>query len=306
MAEKKGNIEKIKIGGFREVYLKHLNDQDVSNNKRTRKGLNDLISKLTQNNIESIDKNVFGNYLKLRCLYNFYLEELIIKLEAEGRTIEKILVFESPPESGQHFLTHGGNYYSCFGENEQEFDIEVEKRFNKYYTDLRKQGRTHPLQIVKNEQQQFITRLSTVLSSNIVYIDLFLLPVDFKKPREKWKSAPYFKDVDGKRLTVWIFEWAMENLKKELIKGKINPPFNINCKIAFGTPINTSISIFEYYRNKWFNLDNDIKIDLTIPNSPNSFLKQDLEGTIFPMFKFNVVNSSNQPCRKLVKNAFNL
>jgi hypothetical protein len=296
-----------KIENLKKHYLKHLTDKDVNNNKQKREELNKLISKLSA--IKINDPGEFRNYLNLRCLYNFYLEELIIKLKQESRTIEKILVFESPPESGRHFLTHGGNYYYCFFDQEQKVDEVLLKRFQIYCNNFKQKGRGRPIKKLKEgEQKQFIKRLSTVLSSNIVYIDLFLLPIDLKDARKKWCKHKDFKDENDKRLTVWIFEWAMKNLKEKLNNNGcgIASPFNINCKIAFGTPINTSISIFEYYRDKLFDLDIGIKLDLTIPNSPNSFLKQGLEGTTFPMFKFNIVNSGGSPSRELVKNAFNL
>ncbi|NBP30303.1 MAG: hypothetical protein EBV23_12150, partial [Flavobacteriia bacterium] len=88
-----------------------------------------------------------------------------------------------------------------------------------------------------------------------------------------------------------------------------------NCLIAFGTPLNTSVSIYEHFADKMFLIDTYTKpnkvenhIDLTQLNSPVAFRKFENRGrgVVFPMFKSNVIGGSRYPDSKLVKHAFDI
>jgi hypothetical protein len=297
------DAEKIKIERLKNLYLRHLN-VDVGRFV----GVSEIIEILNADRGTLTTQVLLTRHQKFRAIYDFYLSELILKLKkTKENKIEKILVFESPPKSGEHFLTHGGNYYTCFLKNDHlPLNYEQRERLINFIYNNQSLNNFIYNGDLSNDGIIFLNRLQNVLNSNIIYVDLFLLPANFQDARKKWKSDSNFKDYDGKRLTVYIFEWAIENLKRRLKKDKIDYPFSPNCKIVFGTPINTSISIFEYYRNNLFVLDTDVKIDLTIQNSPSRFIIQDLEGTTFPMFKYNIVNYGGSPSKELIKNAFNL
>ena len=130
-----------------------------------------------------------------------------------------------------------------------------------------------------------------------------IIPFPFTSAiRKNWSKDKKY-EINEKKLPVLLLEWAIERFKKKMTKADL---FSSNCKIALGTPLLTSVSIFEYYSDKLFELDNSIKVDLSRINSPMAFKKMECNATIFPLFKSNVVGASKYPEQDLVKNAFNI
>lgn len=245
------------------------------------------------------------NFIKYREIYDFYIIEL--KRKYKSKPVEKILIFESPPSSGNHFLTNKRTdaYYGCFYDKKHpEAHALPDKLINRFvkhaksskflknYIDL-----SSPKNIT-NEGELFLKKLLTVIDSGIVYFDLMLLPLDLDELRLGWKKKLY---LGQKSFTVFLFEWSLIHFKR---KSKLT--YCKNCKIAIGTPPNTSVSIFEYFSDKLFKLDDGIYINLSILNSATTFKILKQRGTIIPLFKYNVCGSSNGPERPLVKNAFDI
>ena len=250
-------------------------------------------------------QEIYKNY---REIYDFYISELHLKYK--NNPVENILIFESPPESGKHFLINKNKndaYYGCFHDKDypeattlpKDLISRFKKRadstiFLKTFIDS-----SNPKSIkITNEGQLFLKKLFTVINSGIVYFDLMLLPIDLDKLRSKWKKKRF---IGKKGFPVFLFEWSFVHFKQ---KSKLT--YCKNCKIAIGTPLNTSVSIFEYYSDKLFKLDNGINFNLSILNSPMTFNVLNQRGTIIPLFKYNVIGSSNGPERPLVKNAFDI
>lgn len=153
--------------------------------------------------------------------------------------------------------------------------------------------------------------------------------------RYKWCYKDKFK-IGGKALPIVLLElgicYVLKNVKKPIIKFP---------KIAIGTPVNTSRSIFEYYadnpmkvliRNSLlpnflsFRIRNELdicefiflteksshtlehyteilSIDISGPNSINGFKKYK-KGLFLPLHKANIISTANSPNGDLLKNAF--
>lgn len=172
-----------------------------------------------------------------------------------------------------------------------------------------------------NEQDELFLNLEKAVTSEIVYIDLILAPIYIDSElRKAWSKNEEFL-FDGKQLPVLLFEWAIEHFKREirvLRKDKTNTKqlVSTNCLIAFGTPLNTSASIYEHFADKMFLIDTygpktqrkENHIDLTQLNSPVAFrkFKNRGRGVVFPMFKSNVIGGNHYPDYRLVKHAFDI
>jgi hypothetical protein len=311
-------MKKPQLKKLHDDYVFHLSQFSLDRiEKETQKRMKIFIERLGAKT--PIDMNSFmKKFKKIRFIYEFYILQLSKKLESNSSKIERIIIFESPPESGNHFLLNGGNYFSCFSDYDNinlqiipnnlfyDFREFIFKECDLNFRELFIEIDEHRFQW-KAEAYDFLRRLTVLLDSNIFYFDLLMLPCSFKKSREQWKKDPNLI-IKDKRIPVLLLEWALifyKNKLEEKLKD-FDSIFSNNCLVAFGTPLNTSISIFEYYVDKLLKINQKIEVDISRINSPTAFKKMNTEGSIFPLFKSNVVSSSNGPSRELVKNAFNL
>ena len=201
--------------------------------------------------------------------------------------------------------------------NVNRFTDDEKKRWVKFYNSLK----TEQFKSIENKKEDLLSNLEKAVTSEIVYIDLILAPIYIDSElRKAWSTKDDFL-FDGKTLPVLLFEWAIEHFKckiRDLRKDKSNPEqlVSTNCLIAFGTPVNTSVSIYEHFVDKMFLIDTygpktqrkENHIDLTQLNSPVAFrkFKNRGQGVVFPMFKSNVIGGSRYPDSMLVKHAFDI
>ena len=170
------------------------------------------------------------------------------------------------------------------------------------------------------EQDELFLNLEKAVTSEIVYIDLILAPIYIDSElRKAWSTKDEFL-FHNKTLPVLLFEWAIEHFKYTIrqLKNELqneNQLLSTNCLIAMGTPLNTSVSIYEHFADKMFLIDTYTKpnkvenhIDLTQLNSPVAFRKFENRGrgVVFPMFKSNVIGGNHYPDYRLVKHAFDI
>jgi hypothetical protein len=170
-------------------------------------------------------------------------------------------------------------------------------------------------------KEDLLSNLEKAVTSEIVYIDLILAPIHIDSElRNVWSTKDKFLFED-KQLPVILFEWAIEHFKREIrdIRGEKSNTKQLvstNCLFAFGTPLNTSVSIYEHFVDKMFLIDTygpktqrkENHIDLTQLNSPVAFrkFKNRGRGVVFPMFKSNVIGGNHYPDYRLVKHAFDI
>lgn len=181
----------------------------------------------------------------------------------------------------------------------------------KYWTSFLNELKTYEL----------LVNLEKAVASEIAYIDLILAPIHIDSElRKAWSSKDEFL-FDDKTLPVLLFEWAIEHFKHAIRvlkkdQQKEQQLLSTNCLIAMGTPLNTSISIYEHFADKMFLIDTYVQksqrkenyIDLTQLNSPVAFRKFENRGrgVLFPMFKSNVIGGNRYPDSMLVKHAFDI
>lgn len=175
---------------------------------------------------------------------------------------------------------------------------------------------------IEYNKENLLSNLEKAVTSEIVYIDLILAPIHIDSElRKAWSTKDEFL-FDNKTLPVILLEWAIEHFKHEIRdirKDGLYPTqlFSTNCLIAMGTPLNTSVSIYEHFVDEMLLIDeyNDPSgkleknyIDLTQLNSPTAFrkFKNRGQGVVFPMFKSNVIGGSRYPDAMLVKHAFDI
>lgn len=259
-------------------------------------------------------------------LYKQYLKE-VVKIK---NTINKIIVYEAPPYTKSnkqisHFFLNGGSYYTQIVEGgirykkipEDEiknflFEFDSEKKMIFKDTDTTNETK------LQDKSKAVLVRMKKFAKTEIVYIDLILMPLYINSEiRKAWASFDSFNfgdECNRKQLPEILFEWSIEHLKHILdeinFERKESKIFSENCLIAIGAPLNTSISIFEYYVDKNYLLEKTGGIenwtDITRLNAPTAYLKTNMKGTTFPLFKSNVIGGNNLPDSALIKNAFNL
>jgi hypothetical protein len=169
---------------------------------------------------------------------------------------------------------------------------------------------------VENEKLSMIQFLAQY---KIGFFDLSMacLPLSDGDIRKNWNKNPEF-NIGDKQLTVILFELSLEHFIEKIEFKIVKHPL-----FAIGTPVNTSAGIFEHYSqnllkvycdnsnsiyfdNKKSDTDQDILlVDLGVTNTTSTFMKRNVKGTTFPLFKSNII-SSGYPNPVLMKNAFNI
>lgn len=273
---------------------------------------------------------LYNLYLKILCKY-FWYSGVGTKRDD---TFDKILIYEAPPfmeapDFIKHFMLNGDKYLTALDVNAKDsfykLSTRCTKRLDKFISNnsgiIYKESRDRKNQWNLSQNKDFKKNLKKVVTSEIVYIDLILAPIYIDSElRKAWSTKDEFLFED-KQLPVILFEWAIEHFKHStrnfrMKNIKENKLFSNNCLVAFGTPINTSVSIYEYFADKMFLIDTygaktprkENHIDLTQLNSSIAFRKFENRGrgVVFPMFKSNVIGGSRYPDSMLVKHAFDI
>ena len=269
------------------------------NNEESQEKESDLINQFYSTSVEydynKFIQKVIDIWSKIHEKYVEYLNELT--------EIDHIIVYEAPPctlegEIAYFLINDQGRYSSalksCFNEESKK-----------------------PIEDVLKDKK-------------VGYFDLIMFPLPlskenkFKKDhiRKFWSSDKQWM-IGGKPLPVVLFELGLINfiLNNKTFSKKIN--------FAFGTPENTSCSIFEHYADNnlviyrkkdslnfagiIFNKptkekDYELIIDYEISKENNRLTHKEMKkkGVLFPLFKANVIDSSGWPNAELMKNAFNI
>ena len=241
-------------------------------------------------------------------------KKLLSDFKSNGKKIKYLLVYEAPPfdKKENYFLfSNGGNY-----------GAPIKDCFDTPDTD-------NPIKDI-------------LLENNVGFFDLIMagIPIaeakisiggNAKSIRYFWSTHEKWK-IGDKQLPIILFELGIFNLIKEGLTFEDRP------LIAIGTPVNTSASIFEFYskqylevykKDKWIMNENEIvtapdfdnvifnnpknadfkeilTVNLSLINTPSTFDIRGTKGEIYPLFKANIIGSSNFPSGNLLKNAFDI
>lgn len=252
---------------------------------------NDLMKELKKNSKELPFTKIIEEILNFRT----NLEDLQKGL----KDIENFISFEAPPFKVNTNIEYNGEYIFS----------KTPIVSNAYYSSIIKSFTT--------EETDFsLTKL--LIENKTGFFDIIPLPLPFDSDlRKKWSTNDNFK-ISGKPLTVHLFEWALIEF---LNKIHIKKTDLSGLKFALGMPTNTSVSILDYYsENKLLISINNNSFEISKKNEGGSNLssiklvngilskagKESLKGMTIPLFKSNVVASSNFPNSELIKLAFNL
>jgi hypothetical protein len=241
-------------------------------------------------------------------------KNLLNKFKQGENKIKYLLVYEAPPfdkDENYFLLSNGGSYGApikdCFDTPDTDKPI-----------------------------------IDILFENNVGFFDLIMagIPIaeakisfegNAKPIRYFWSTNAKWK-IGDKQLPIILFELGIFNLIKEGLTFEDRP------LIAIGTPVNTSASIFEFYskqylevykKETWSIEDNAIVTDcdfdniifntpktpgfkeiltvnLSLINTPSTFEIRGTKGETYPLFKANIIGSSNFPSGNLLKNAFNI
>lgn len=252
---------------------------------------NDLMKKLKKN-LKELPINKIINVI-----LNFQTN--LQDLQEGLNNIKNIISFEAPPFKVNKNIEYNGEY--VFSK-----DPIVS---NAYYSSIKNTFETE-------EADCLLTEL--LIKNETGFFDIIPLPLPFDSDlRKKWSTNDNF-NISGKPLTVHLFEWALIDFLNKINFEKVDIS---DLNFALGMPTNTSVSILDYYSenelkisriNKSFKISekNECGTTLSSIKSVNSIDskvgKNTLKGMTIPLFKSNVVGSSNFPNSELIKLAFNL
>ena len=241
-------------------------------------------------------------------------EELIKKFVKSRKLVKYLIVYEAPPyfytEENYFLNSNGGNYGNpikeCFSNSDKK-DIISEILYDKetIYFDLIMAG------------------------IPIADAEIRITGVPKPKPIRCFWSTDNRWEIGGKQLPIILLELGIFHLFNMGVKFDKRP------FIAIGTPLNTSASLFEHYSKNYLkvyygkkrkkeaikitlkdfdNLEFEANVaykefftaDLSLVNTPSTFEIRGTKGEIYPLFKANIIGSSNFPHANLLKNAFNI
>lgn len=228
--------------------------------------------------------------------------ELIKSLDEELDTVNHLIIYEAPPSKIDITKgTHVGDFI-------------LEKESTSPYKNA----------ICAAFDETSEIDLSDLLKKNKTYFtDIIPVPIPFNPTiRKAWATEEKF-NIDGKQLTVHLFEKAIIEFAIKF-RGKIVK----DLIIAIGMPRNTSAALYDYYSSKVHHVIDyadricivdefpcDIKykylfkIDLTETNvdlATSKIKNQTLKGITLPLFKSCFVDTSGQPNGTLLKIALGL
>jgi hypothetical protein len=131
------------------------------------------------------------------------------------------------------------------------------------------------------------------------FFDVIPMPLPINSDlRNNWATDDKFV-IDGKRIFVHFFEWAIENYKK--IVGFSNEQKH---KIAIGIPLNNAITLYEKYEGEILKFGCHENQNILF-NEPHSIkLANKKVGLWIHPFKNCVISTSNTPNSELMKLAF--
>lgn len=239
-------------------------------------------------------------------------EELIKKFVDNEKLVKYLIVYEAPPYNytkKNYFLNSNGGTYGnpikeCFSNSVKKDNIsEILFEKETIYFDL--------------------------IMAGIPIADAEIGIQGVTKPIRYFWSIDNRWEIGGKQLPIILLELGIFHLFNMGVKFDKRP------FIAIGTPLNTSASLFEHYSKNYlkvyYNESNKKKAkevtlgdfenlkfeangtsiefftaNLSLVNTPSTFEIRGTNGETYPLFKSNIIGSSNYPHANLLKNAFNI
>jgi hypothetical protein len=274
---------KLIVSGL-ENDMKKLKEQSQPLDENTQAVIDDLNTRLLAYESLGPEQKVIQSlkekYINNKKQYDNYCENLRLELLRKNEKINHLVVYEAPPFAGMYIL-------ECSNQKDELAKIST------YWS---------PIKDVLKNYVDTDTPTENMIKNNIGFIDLSLVPLPLKAIREDWSTSEEF-NIGGKQLPVWLFEWAIEYFIL-----KIGNQINSNPHIAIGIPNKTSVSIFDYYSNKYY-INDYVSIDISKTNRRNEkefYEEPVLKRVNLRLHKNNVTTGMGYPNGLLMKLALDL
>lgn len=253
-----------------------------------------FIETIVQDEIKKIINTVWKDQIEL-------IENLCIELNKQSKPVKHLIIYEAPPSKID------------ISNNTHVGDFILNKTSKSPYKNA--------ISTAFKEEESENDLIATLVENNTYFMDIIPVPIPFNPDiRSAWATEKKF-NIDGKQLTVHLFEEAIEKFAIKF-KDKIHK----NLIIAIGMPRNTSAALYDYYSSKvHYVIDCAdgicivdkkpvfcgylFKIDLTKTNAVLATQKiknPKLKGVTLPLFKSCFVDTSGQPNGTLLKIALGL
>ncbi len=214
------------------------------------------------------------------------LNKFLVNLKKELGTnpLERTLIYEAPP----YKIT-----YSI--DNESKESTEFISRFI-----FDKNCPSAYAQSIKDWANCNVNPSLILAKKTTGFFDVIPIPIPITSElRKSWATDKKFL-IDGKRIFMHFFDWAVEDYKTRLDKNCIT--VSDDHKVAIGVPLNNAVTLYEYYEASEEILPPILKELL----KPNDFKPKDtsLNGMWLQHYKSSIIGPSNTPLGKLIENAF--
>ena len=239
---------------------------------------------ISKQNLANIDPiNIINNGRKkweeIQKLLDAFLKELKNKLGSNQ--LEQTLIYEAPPYKITYSIDNESTeFISSF-----IFDDNCSSAYAQSIKDWADS---------KNNSSKILVTKKTG------FFDVIPIPIPITSElRTSWATELKF-EIEGKRIFMHFFEWAVEDYLKRLDKTDIS--VSDNHKVAIGVPLNNSVTLYEYYESN----SPENKVLLKELLTPNNFQKKGINytGMWLQHYKSSIISPGNKPLGKLIENAF--
>ena len=267
---------------------------------------------------EEIKKKLGLEFSELELRDRNFFEDFLNKIAAKIRNnfpksdkdLDLVLIYEAPPFSKEWF--------------QKDKDEEAEKKMDTYFSSKyftgSKAGTPWRNQISTTFSLEEVRHLNNIkigdTRKNLLILDILPVPIPIDSELRKNWSTDKKWEIEGKQLPVVLFELAINNMLDKGLK------VHRDTKFALGMPVNTSLSIFQYYSDKPLRICENEKgqevcdrenctnakcfeFDISKTNDRMTWSIRNKKDVKYPLHKANV-NNGQYPDSELIKNAFDL
>ncbi|MGC6414871.1 MAG: hypothetical protein ACON5K_09240 [Bacteroidia bacterium] len=268
--------------------------------------------------------NLEFSVLKLneRTGFENFLNQIAVKIRKDfdclkGTVLDLVLIYEAPPFFKEWFD----------GKTTPEDElIKIDTYFSsKYFTgeNATTPWRKQPLVAFGEQEKKGLDHFNKFSPKNLLILDILPVPIPIDSELRKNWSTDKKWEIGGKQLPVVLFELAINNMLNKGLK------VHRDTKFALGMPVNTSLSIFQYYSDKPLRIcdigcdgcENEevqkvcdrvnctnaecFEFDISKTNDRMTWSIRNKKDVKYPLHKANV-NNGQYPDSELIKNAFDL
>lgn len=220
---------------------------------------------------------------KIKVSLNKFLENLKNKLDSEN--LAQTLIYEAPPYKITYNTDNGSIEFAA----SFIFDDNCSSAYAQSIKDWANDSK-NPSEILAIQKTGFF--------------DIIPIPIPINSElRTLWATDDKFL-IEGKRIFIHFFEWAVEDYLNRLKQLGIN--IYENHKVAIGVPLNNAVTLYEYYEKNKDKGANQVKYLLKNLLTHNDFANKDerFAGIWLQHYKSSIINPANKPFGKLIENAF--